>query len=78
MNVWIRTADKLPEPNLPILLCTSTYRTVHPGVYVGNNGYHDIWRAANLKTSYTYMLLEDEVSHWMYLPEPPKGDENDE
>lgn len=61
---WISVEERLPEPELPILIFTRKNR-----YYVG------YYYKAVVDTTYTGFYADSvkrDVTHWMPLPEPPK------
>ena len=63
---WISVKDKLPEPWKQVLIY-SRYDFCEVALYIGIPGK---WRV----TWNHEMLDADSVTHWMPLPEPPKGE----
>ena len=61
---WIPVTERLPEEYENVLVCSGGY--VEPG-WIGGD-----------RVFYTYDKYEsdiiDDVTHWMPLPEPPKGE----
>ena len=68
---WISVKDRLPEVDKPILYCAFG-RSVGEGVYRGFDGVHHVWNMYAVSGTH----WDNEVTHWMPLPEPPK-EEND-
>lgn len=86
---WISVKDRLPDPEQDVILCTreietygkhhekkKIYRNIYMGYFDGNEwltiycyGCEYIFRM-NKK----YPNETSEVTHWMPLPEPPKGE----
>ena len=66
MQEWISVDDRLPEPWKRVLIY-SRYDFCESALYIGAPG---IWRV----TWNHEMLDADSVTHWMPLPEPPKGE----
>lgn len=63
---WISVDERLPDPGLPILIFTRKNR-----YYVG------YYYKAVVDTTYTGFYADSvkrDVTHWMPLPEPPKGE----
>ena len=60
---WISVKDKLPTSDRNVLVFVRGY--VEIGWY---DGYHDEWRTGIVT------LDNCEVTHWMPLPQPPKGE----
>ena len=63
---WISVKDRLPEPWKQVLIY-SRYDFCEVALYIGIPGK---WRV----TWNHEMLDADSVTHWMPLPEPPKGE----
>lgn len=63
---WISVKDRLPEPWKQVLIY-SLHDFCESAVYIGVPGK---WRV----TWNHEMLDADSVTHWMPLPEPPKGE----
>ena len=63
---WISVKDRLPEPWKQVLIY-SRYDFCEVALYIGIPGK---WRV----TWNHDMLDADSVTHWMPLPEPPKGE----
>ena len=66
MPQWISVEDRLPEPWKQVLIY-SRYDFCESAFYIGVTGK---WRV----TWNHEMLDADSVTHWMLLPEPPKGE----
>ena len=63
---WISVKDRLPEPWKQVLIY-SRYDFCESAFYIGVPGK---WRV----TWNHEMLDADSVTHWMPLPQPPKGE----
>ena len=63
---WISVKDRLPEPWKQVLIY-SRYDFCEVALYIGIPGK---WRV----TWNHDMLDADSVTHWMPLPQPPKGE----
>lgn len=64
---WIPVSERLPEPFVPVLVQMPgevPFPTVREG-FISRDG---IWYSA------LYHREPDEITHWMPLPEPPKGE----
>ena len=68
---WISVWEQLPEVDQPVMICAFG-KSVGEGVYRGHDGFHHVWKM--YASSGTYW--DDEVTHYMPLPEPPKEDNN--
>ena len=68
---WISVWEQLPEVDQPVMICAFG-KSVGEGVYRGHDGFHHVWKM--YASSGTYW--DDEVTHYMPLPEPPKEDED--
>ena len=63
---WISVDDRLPEPREQVLIY-SRYDFCESAFYIGVPGK---WRV----TWNHEMLDADSVTHWLPLPQPPKGE----
>ena len=63
---WISVNDRLPEPWKQVLIY-SRHNFCESALYIGVSGK---WRV----TWNHEMLDADSVTHWMPLPQPPKGE----
>lgn len=70
---WISVEERLPEIDEPVMICAFG-KSVGEGVYRGHDGFHHVWKM--YASSGTYW--DDEVTHYMPLPEPPKEEEKTE
>jgi uncharacterized protein DUF551 len=78
---WISVEDRLPEKHKPVLcFVTSSGRKKPPPeymkdgpIFVGTRGdyYSDSW--SSVYGDGYIPFDDDEISHWMPLPEPPKS-----
>lgn len=66
MQEWISVKDRLPEPWKQVLIY-SLHDFCESAVYIGVPGK---WRV----TWNHEMLDADSVTHWLPLPQPPKGE----
>jgi hypothetical protein len=63
---WIKTSEKMPPENTPVLMwadgeaCVASYHRVENQEQEGYNLDALLWRVVN------------NVTHWMPIPEPPK------
>lgn len=86
---WISVKDRLPEPEQGVILCTreiETYGKHHEKKKIYRNIYIGYFDGDEWLTSYChgceyifrmnekYPNETIEVTHWMPLPEPPKGE----
>lgn len=73
MSEWISVKDRLPRPEN----CVLVYRRNlgRPDGYVSID-YATLGHGENLMWVGDYTTWKSEVTHWMPLPEPPKGDES--
>ena len=66
---WISVEDRLPEPFVSVLACIPSEEplpTVHESYIADHGSWVCILTAERYKTG--------EVTHWMPLPNPPKGE----
>ena len=86
---WISVKDRLPEPEHDVILCTSeieTYGKHHEKKKIYRNIYMGYFDGDEWLTSYChgceyifrmnekYPNETIEVTHWMPMPNPPKGE----
>ena len=86
---WISVDDRLPEPKQDVILCTreiETYGKHHEKKKIYRNIYMGYFDGDEWLTSYChgceyifrmnekYPNETIEVTHWMPLPKPPKGE----
>ena len=64
---WIPVTERLPEVDQPVMICAFG-KSVGEGVYRGHDGFHHVWKMYTSSGTY----WDDEVTHWMSLPQPPK------
>ena len=64
---WIPVTERLPEVDQPVMICAFG-KSVGEGVYRGHDGFHHVWKMYTSSGTY----WDDEVTHWMPLPQPPK------
>lgn len=65
MSKWISVKDKLPEPFESVLVHIPKEKPL-PTVYEGFITNYGRWYTAY------YARSDDEITHWMPFPEPPK------
>ncbi len=66
---WVSVEDRLPEVDQPVIVC----REVRKGECVVEQGQRDVkdwWKVYGRRTK--------RVTHWMSLPKPPKGEQNEQ
>ena len=66
---WIPCSERMPKRDTMVII-NMMNGNVRVGCYEGNTGFHDKWSVQPCVT-----LWDNEVTHWMPLPEPPGGDE---
>lgn len=64
---WVPVSERLPEPFVPVLV-QMPGEVPFPTVREGSISRDGIWYSA------LYHREPDEITHWMPLPEPPKGE----
>ena len=78
---WISVKDRLPEEcphpyddiTKAVLIHTPVDGYTHIGWYAGKDWRgRDEWKT--LSTMRSYQTCTKKVSHWCYLPQPPKGE----
>ena len=74
---WISVEERLPEPNEECLVSAR----VGDRVVIDLGEIVKCWNGLTNKYGFTWMITNDwdegegcEITHWMPLPEPPKGD----
>ena len=76
IDSWISCKDRMPDDNELVLFCyvgESGIKSVHYGYHQTVRGLGSSWG----KISGGWRYCNDDVTHWMPLPEPPKdGDTN--
>ena len=68
---WISVTERLPKPYVDVVVCRQDllHGTKSIGLEYVTVTYDEI-----LVWSKDYMTWKSKVSHWMPLPEPPKGE----
>lgn len=66
-NKWISVKDRLPTVNVGVLVYTPRLKNIFEVFYTVNGK----WEIVSYRGS---EILNDEVTHWMPLPQPPKGE----
>lgn len=69
VNRWIPCSERLPEPLQNVIICTDI-KTVTVAWINGNE-----WYFADTGNGHIEQWGLDDVTHWMPLPEPPKGEQ---
>lgn len=65
---WIPVGERLPEEWWPVLGLIKFHEKEEPPAqqvlwYLGNGHWREVWRGD---------MIENDVTHWLPLPEPPK------
>lgn len=69
---WIPVSrDSLPKNITVLFFVTDTMRPIRLGYYDNENGWHDA------AAGYGHNVDSMYVTHWMKLPAPPTGEDND-
>ena len=80
MAEWISVKDRLPEENVPVLICTQE-GAIWMAEYLEERRPHTTatayWETVDVMYGCGAELETTEVTHWMPLPEPPGGEENE-
>ena len=63
---WISVKDRLPEPGEYVLVCDTREDWYGLCEFSGEAWYDASYKQVNI----------DDVTHWQYLPQPPKGETN--
>lgn len=77
VNEWVSVKNNLPEENVKVLIYTE-YNAIAYGFFTGayyNN--RPLFAMTINRNSERSWYEEIRVSHWMPLPEPPKGGDTD-
>ena len=64
---WISVDDRLPRTNVGVLVYTPRLKNIFEAFYKVDGK----WEIFSYRGG---EILNDEVTHWMSLPEPPKGE----
>ena len=70
MDKWIKISEKLPKENTRILVFINPKYTFANPLY---DGFYDAHGFVDYRMNWP---LEN-VTHWMPLPKPPKGEEDE-
>ena len=62
---WIPVTERLPEDWCPVLVMVREVEKPLLGSYRENVWFHERWNTT---------FINGAVTHWMPLPEPPKGE----
>ena len=62
---WIKCSEMMPD-NFDMIIFCAHNKFVSCGRYCGIKNGHKTWESDE------YVYWDDEVSHWMPLPDPPK------
>lgn len=86
---WISVDDRLPEPEQYVILCTretetygkhhekkKIYRNIYMGYFDGNEWLTSYCHGCEyiFRMNEKYPNETIEVTHWMPIPKPPKGE----
>lgn len=73
---WIPVAERLPENNRPVLVYLKNY-TIQGGyvVHIGSYDTAGFWFLSTQPGIASFPVREWVVTHWMPLPDLPKGDD---
>lgn len=66
MSEWIGVKERLPEPEVYVLIATDVWVAMgkyKPNWNMGDGAFSDDGDCG----------LSSQPTHWMYLPEPPRG-----
>lgn len=64
---WIPTSERLPEEGVDVIVYTTSYPFAVTACY-----FDDKWYRDNHTQAYIQAGKQVDVTHWMYMPEPPK------
>ena len=70
---WISVKDRLPDTAERVLVCKTWLGTVYKPVYGYYQDYPNQKGCWYVLTEFGY-YPQREVTHWMPLPQPPKGE----
>jgi len=62
---WIKCSERMPEENSNVIFYENDFSCIYIGSYENIYGY---------KWIVNCMEIEQKVTHWMPLPEKPKGE----
>ena len=68
-QTWISVNKRMPSIGETVVFFGID--GVMVGYFAGNNTRHNAW-----KSTLGYVFWDEEITHWMHLPEPPKEDAN--
>lgn len=70
---WISVEDRLPKNNNEVLVCAYNSKRKFSTVFIDEyDEYDEYGRWAELRRHYNENIWS--ITHWMPLPEPPKGE----
>ena len=69
---WISTQDRLPKYGVPVILCINGVVQHVTYALDGADDYPDWFEPYFFDSEPNLSVWWHRVSHWMYLPEPPK------
>lgn len=70
---WIPVSERLPEPYITVITCRDVLGSTHKAKFVCNE-HGTIDYDGDFIWSGDYKTWKTKVTHWMPLPEPPKGE----
>lgn len=79
-NGWISVEDRLPDKSCDCVVYTDTEELlqIEFDEDVGDNGEFGFWNSYYVEDGYhsSEWIKTDGVTHWLSMPEPPKGEED--